>query len=105
MHKPRRRVLHVIGQLRPGGIETWLLNVMKDCKVLRDLSALCCVNRSWDGAYRAEFERLDIPIFVCPLDRVPLAFLRSFPTLVQRGKFEIIHSHLAWLSGIVSCAA
>src|SRR5205814_9185332 len=40
-----------------------------------------------------------------PLNYLLVSFVRSFSNLVRQGKFDIVHSHLAGMSGAVSFAA
>ena len=105
MARKQRRVLQVIGQLQPGGIETWLLNMMRYDERLRDESAICCVSPNWDGVYRSELEHLGVPIFTCQYNSLLLPFALSLSALIRHGGFSVVHSHLAWISGVVSVAA
>jgi glycosyltransferase involved in cell wall biosynthesis len=100
------RVLHVLKSLPLGGIETWLMHVLRrdrDSFVQHEL--LLMVEEA--GPYEAEARALGVPIHKLPQDRGWLnwfADLRRF--LKQQGPFAAVHSHPSRVGGpIVAIAA
>ena len=100
------RVLHVLKSLPLGGIETWLMHVLRrdrDSFVQHEL--LLMVEEP--GVYEAEARALGVPIHKLPNDKGWLrwfADLRRF--LKQQGPFAAVHSHPSRVGGpIIAVAA
>ena len=107
-HSPSRpRVLHVLKSLPLGGIETWLMHVLRrdqDSSVQHEL--LLMVDEP--GVYEPEVRDLGIPIHKLPFHGSWLrwfADLRRF--LKEKGPFDAVHSHVAYAVGapIIAIAA
>jgi len=94
------RVLHVLGQLNRGGVETWLMNVLRSI----DRSAFrmdFLVQRTEPGAYDDEARQLGSDVIPCPAPD-PLTFARNFRRVLrQRGPYDVVHSHVHAYSGWV----
>ena len=102
----RPRVLHVLKSLPLGGIETWLMHVLRrdrDSFVQHEL--LLMVEEP--GVYEAEARALGVPIHKLPHDKGWLrwfADLRRF--LKEQGPFAAVHSHPSRVGGpIIAIAA
>lgn len=95
------RVLHVIRGLRRGGVETWIMDVMRNTS--RDeLQIDVCVGEHVKDAYEEEFESLGGKIWLCPLDKKKLwSFCRRFIQLLRAEQYDIIHSHAYYFSGLI----
>lgn len=94
------RTLHILGILQRGGIETWLMHVLRQT----DRSQIqfdFLVQTEIPGAYDAEVEALGCRILRCPIDRTrPWQYMRRFKQLLREaGPYEIVHSHVHHLSG------
>ena len=76
-HNKPLRVLHVIGALNRGGIETWIMDIVRNTR--RDEFAVdVCVTNRVVNAYEDEFESLSGKIWHCPLDkRKPWNFCKT----------------------------
>jgi glycosyltransferase involved in cell wall biosynthesis len=99
------RVLHVVGVMDRGGIETWLLHVMR-CIDRRKIQMDFLVHTTRDGAYDAELKSLGARIFPCPDTRDPLRYAKRFIEIVdQSGPFDVIHGHLHSFNGLVMSLA
>ena len=103
---PKPRVLHVLKSLPLGGIETWLMHVLRrdrDAFVQHEL--LLMVEEP--GVYEAEARALGVPIHKLPHRGSWLrwfADLRRF--LKAQGPFAAVHSHPSRVGGpIVAVAA
>lgn len=104
-NRTRRRVLHVVGAMNPGGVETWLLHVLRSMdgrKVGQDFLVL-----GEEGLYADEVRRAGGRILrVAGPARRPITFLRDFSRLLRdEGPYDAVHSHLHQFSGIVLRAA
>ncbi len=93
---PKPRVLHVLKSLPLGGIETWLMHVLRrdrDSFVQHEL--LLMVEEP--AAYEAEARALGIPIHKLPHRGSWMRWfgdLRRF--LKDKGPFDVVHSHVAY---------
>ncbi len=98
------RVLHVVGAMDRGGVETWLLHVLRNTppnRVRHDILV------HHDGDYDAEVEAAGARLipFGTPRNR-PLRYIAGLTSLMQReGPYDIVHSHIYDLSGAVLLAA
>lgn len=99
----RIRVLHVIGTLDRGGIETWLVNALTH----RQSDALewsVCTYRSPDGHYRNTLRHEGITTAHIPLDNTAYGLMRfaySFTRYLRRERFGIVHCHGGPLVGLM----
>jgi glycosyltransferase involved in cell wall biosynthesis len=91
------RILHVLGTLNPGGVEVWLLSVLRllDRKKVRfDF----CTLGSEAGIYAAEVQQLGSAVYRCP--RFPVYNLGSrFRKILREGQYHVVHSHVHLFSG------
>lgn len=91
----RPRVLHVIGSLALGGIETWLVHMLRHQREFSVRHELLLTRRDV-GPYEAEVRSLGIPIHRLPLSDGKLGWFGRFRKLLkQAGPFAAIHSHAA----------
>ena len=98
------KILHVVGSLNRGGIETWLREVVGRLSRGRYESDFCTYRRGGRGAYAAEFEHCGCKLYHIPLGRSPLAILRfsgRFRRLVHEGRYDVVHCHGLLLVGFI----
>jgi glycosyltransferase involved in cell wall biosynthesis len=99
------RILHAVGSLDRGGIETWLLHVLRRTD-RRRFQMDFLVHRERAGAYDAEVRALGSRIIVCPQPRRPWHYLPALDrALGEHGPYDVVHGHLHRFSGIVLGAA
>jgi glycosyltransferase involved in cell wall biosynthesis len=92
------RVLHVLGSVDPGGVENWLLSILKH--IDRDsLEFHFCTLGTKAGLYSNEIERLGGVILRCPKSPNLWSFHNSFRKLLREGKYDVLHSHVYFFSG------
>lgn len=100
MAKPLR-ILHVLGALNRGGIETWLLNVLRQLERTRFRFDFL-VHSVLPGAYDEEVRALGGAILRCPLPASPWTYGRRFRRLLtEHGPYHAVHSHVHHYSGFV----
>jgi glycosyltransferase involved in cell wall biosynthesis len=94
-------VLHVVGALDRGGVETWLLNVLRN--IDRDRLRFDFVaHRGHAAAYDEEAKALGARIFHCTAHRNPLKYARQLRDVMNRyGPYDVVHSHVHHFSGTV----
>jgi glycosyltransferase involved in cell wall biosynthesis len=88
-----------------GGIETWLMHVLRNLpppRVCMDF----LVTRAEPGHYDVEIASLGSALLHCPLPSKPARFaLRFFSLLKERGPYDVVHSHVHHFSGFVLALA
>lgn len=93
------RILHVVGAMNHGGIENWILNVLRGINRNRFKIDLL-VHTKEEGAYDKEAKSLGCRILQCPYPRRPWIYAYRFRRLVKEyGPYDIIHSHLFRFTG------
>jgi len=97
---PRRiRVLHIVGGMNRGGIETWLMHVLRhiDCERFQmDFM----VHTAKPCAYDDEIRALGSRILPCLHPSRPWRYAKNFRRIVAAyGTYDIVHSHVAHYSG------
>lgn len=98
MSQSQLRILHVVGTMNPGGLETWLLNVL--AHIERDRFQFhFCVCGPETGIYAPEVERLGGTLLRCPKGADFWSFRRRFQTVLREGKYDVVHSHVFFFSG------
>jgi glycosyltransferase involved in cell wall biosynthesis len=98
MTQNRCRVLHVVGTMNPGGLETLLLQVLAD--IDRDAFQFdFCICGSEAGAYAGKVQKLGGSVLMCPRSPSLLSFRRGFQRILQDGKYDVVHSHVCFFSG------
>jgi glycosyltransferase involved in cell wall biosynthesis len=86
------RVLHVVHHMGRGGIETWLMNVLRN--IDRERFRLdFMVYTTQPSAYDDEIRALGSRILPCALPSSPLAHLRDVRRILATGSYDVIHAH------------
>ncbi|PSB08400.1 glycosyltransferase [filamentous cyanobacterium Phorm 46] len=96
-----RRILHVVGGMNRGGIETWLMHVLRH--IDRDRFQMdFLVHTTEPCPYDDEARSLGSKIIPC-LDRSkPWLYARNFKRILREyGPYDIVHSHVHHFSGYV----
>ena len=95
------RVLHVLGALNPGGVETWLLQVLRHLD-RQEFQLDFLVHSDRPAAYDSEVEDLGARILRCPHPHRPWIYGPRFRSLLERyGPYDVVHSHVQDFSGYV----
>jgi len=94
------RVLHLLGSLGHGGIETWLMDIVGNTS-REEFAFDVCVMRRVAGGYEEEFQKLGGRILCCPLSKNLWSYCRRFKQLLRAGHYDIVHSHLYYFSGLI----
>ena len=95
------RILQVVGGLNRGGVETWLVHVLRNVnrsKYQMDF----LVHTSQPGAYDREVLNLGARIIPCLSPSNPLVYARNFWSVLREfGPYDCVHSHVQHFSGYV----
>jgi glycosyltransferase involved in cell wall biosynthesis len=95
------RVLHVVGAMNRGGVETWLMHLVRrfqGTSVRTDV----LVHTDEPAAYDSELVERGCRILRCPQVRRPFRYGRVFRRLLrEQGPYDVVHSHVHHFSGYV----
>lgn len=94
------RILHTLGTMNPGGVETWLMHVLRNID-RSQFQMDFCVFGSEPGLYATEVERLGSTVWQCRMGGNLLSFSRRFQHILREGKYDVVHSHVHFFSGNV----
>jgi glycosyltransferase involved in cell wall biosynthesis len=96
------RVLHVVTSMNRGGLEVWLMHVLRT--VDRSQFALdFLVQTDQPALFDAEILERGARIIRCPRASSPIAFTRAYlAALKQNGPYDVVHTHLHHFSGVVA---
>ncbi len=98
------RVLNVINWLNRGGIETYLMNVLRTVDRRRFRFDFCCKGAS-EGAMADEARGLGARLYRVPMKWDQVRFIRRLAGLLREQHYDILHCHLGPLSGPAVYAA
>lgn len=103
-HEPPR-VLHVLRALDRGGVEKWLLDVLRNTPADAWRTEFL-VHTTDPGAYDATAVALGAALHQGPDTNRPLRYVTRLQRLLHDlGPFDVVHSHTHFYSGLVLCAA
>lgn len=99
-HRPLR-ILHVVGGMNRGGIETWLMHVLRH--IDRDRFQMdFLVHTDQPCSYDDEVRDLGSRIISCPRVSQPLLYGFDFKRIIRKnGYYDIVHSHVQHFNGYV----
>jgi glycosyltransferase involved in cell wall biosynthesis len=98
------RVLHVLGTLARGGVETRLLEALKQLDPSRVRFDFCLIGAS-QGVYAPDARALGARLLTCRLRPGQATFLGRLARTIRRGSYDVVHSHVHQFSGVVLLAA
>lgn len=93
------RVLHLITSVVRGGIEKWLLSMLRMVPADRCRMDICCKGADV-GPLAPVARQLGAKVFLCPLGVTHLPFVRGLRRLLTEGEYGILHNHLDVYSGL-----
>lgn len=104
---PRKplRVLHVLGSLGHGGVEMWLIHLLRAFDPRR-VQMDFVIHDEHLGGLATEALARGAEVYTCPYTRNPLRYRRKLIRLLrENGPFDAVHSHVFRYSGWVLAAA
>lgn len=94
------RVLHILGTMNRGGVETWLVRMLRQLD-REKLQFDFLVHNPKAGAYDEEIRSLGSEVLVCPHLKQPWRYVHEFRRLIKEyGPYDILHSHVYLYSGL-----
>ena len=99
--KEKLRILHVVGEMNRGGIETWLMHVLQH--IDRDRFQMdFLVHTTQSCSYDEQVRALGSSIIPCPNPQQPWSYAPKFKNILREyGPYDIVHSHVHHFSGYV----
>jgi len=95
------RILHVVGGMNPGGVETWLMNLLRHMDPDRYRMDFL-VHTTQPCVFDEEIRSLGSKVIPCLHPRRPLAYGRALEKILRdHGPFDLVHSHVHLFSGYV----
>ena len=95
------RILHVVGGMNRGGIETWLMHILRHIDRER-FQMDFLVHTTEHCAYDDEIRILGSKVIPCLNPSQPWLYARNFKNILQEyGSYDIVHSHVHHFSGYV----
>jgi glycosyltransferase involved in cell wall biosynthesis len=95
------RILHVLGKLDRGGVETWLVQLLQNID-RKQYRMDFLVHTTEPGAYDENVRALGSRIIPCLSPSNPLQYAVNFRRILnQYGPYDVIHSHVHHFSGYV----
>ena len=93
-------VLQVVRAVPGGGAEDWLLKVARQMDRQRVKFDFCAL---WppSPSFLHEVEKLGGRVFVCLLSANLPTFPLRFRRILRAGRYDVVHSHVGWSSGLV----
>lgn len=104
----RTRILFVLSSLGVGGLETWLLNIVKTFQKLHGFKIQCDFLTLLDkgGYYKQMLADMECNIFHIQLNYKHIfKTFRQLFLFIRQGQYDIVHCQSDYLSGIVMTAA
>lgn len=99
------RVLHVVGGMNQGGVETWLMHVMQHMD-RRRFQFDFLVHSDRECVYDSDVRALGGNILPCPHPQRVWEYAVNFSNIIGgRAPYDVIHSHVHHFSGIVLALA
>lgn len=94
-----KRILHIVGGMNRGGVETWLMQVLRHLDRER-FQMDFLVHTTQPCPYDDEVRALGSKIIPCLHPSQPLTYARNFKRILREcGPYDIVHSHVHHYSG------
>ena len=104
----RLRVLHIVHTMTHGGIETFLMSMLR-CYDRQQFHMDILYTGPREGEYAAQAKALGAKLIACKLGYDQIRFTYHFYKLLRRERYDVLNSHLAdlgagailagWLAG------
>ncbi|NJR59169.1 MAG: glycosyltransferase family 4 protein [Cyanobacteria bacterium CRU_2_1] len=92
------KILHLIHHFNRGGIENWLLSMLREIPRNRCEMDICCKG-SEIGSLAKVANELGVVVFHCPLGLAHIRFAQSLKQVLIKGHYQILHNHVEAYSG------
>ncbi|BAY07121.1 glycosyltransferase [Calothrix sp. NIES-2098] len=93
------KVLHLIHSLNRGGIEIWLLSMLRQIPRKEWEMDFCCKGQDV-GPLAGIAEQLGAQVLHCQLSFAHVGFIQKLKRILTEGNYQILHNHLEAYSGL-----
>ncbi len=94
------RVLHSLGQLQRGGIETWLFHLAQRMNRI-GIDSHILTRTTQEEPYSDDFRKAGILLLPCLGEKNPLRYFLNFRRIVrEHGPYDVLHSHGPSISSV-----
>jgi len=93
------KVLHLITSFNRGGIEIWLISMLRVISRSQCEIDFCCKGLDV-GILAGLVEELGAKVIHCPLGPAHICFSQKLKQILTEGKYDILHNHLEAYSGL-----
>jgi glycosyltransferase EpsF len=93
------KVLHLVHSLNRGGIEVWLMSLLRQSWSSGNWHIDFLCKGEAVGEMALEARRLDAEVYHCPLRPTHLAYYRCLKSLLKTRQYDLVHNHLEGYSG------
>lgn len=98
---PEIRIAHVVGGMNRGGVETWLMHVLRSID-RKEFQMDFIVHSDTECAFDEEIRSLGSRLLRSSNPRRPWSYVTSLKRLLRQcGPFNVVHSHLHHFTGLV----
>ncbi len=97
------KVLHLISSPEMGGIEVWLLELLRYAHS-GEVEMDVCFKGNPVGTLAEEYEALPVTIHHCKLGYNPFGFAKRLAKILREGNYDLLHSHLNMHCGVAGLA-
>jgi glycosyltransferase involved in cell wall biosynthesis len=105
VNRRSKRVLHIVRVMDRGGVENWLMNVLR-CVDRRRVQMDFLVHTAAAGAHDPEIAGLGAGLFRCTSPLWSPAYALEVARVLSRsGTYDVVHSHVHHFSGYVQALA
>jgi glycosyltransferase EpsF len=98
------KILHLIHSLTRGGIEMWLLSMLRTVSRAECAMDVCCKGRT-PGPLAGVAQQFGAQVHGCPLRPGHISFVRGLRRLLRHGRYDLLHCHLELYSGVAVAVA
>ncbi len=92
------KVLHLIHSFNQGGIENWLISMLRQIPRYKWEMDFCCKGKDI-GPLAAIAQALGARLFHCPLNFTHFGFAQSLKNILVDGQYQVLHNHSETYSG------
>jgi glycosyltransferase involved in cell wall biosynthesis len=96
-------IVHLLGQLDIGGIESWLFDFVK--KTSGNYQYTFIVDKPHKGFYEDVLSAMGCEIIHIPSYKKPLKYLAALFSVFRNNNYDVCHSHVSFNNGLVAYIA